>query len=291
MDVIGNYINGELSSSSSGRESAIFNPGTGQQIRSVSLSTAEETNQAIESASEAFPAWAATSPLKRARIMFRFKELLEQNVDELAELISVEHGKILSDAKGEMVRGLEVVEFACGIPHLLKGEQSLNVGTGVDSWSQMMPLGVCVGVVPFNFPTMVPMWMFPVALASGNTFVIKPSEKVPSAVMRMAELLTEAGLPNGVFNVVNGDRDAVDVMLTHPAVEAVSFVGSTPVAEYIYNRACQHGKRVQALGGAKNHMVIMPDADMEAAANALMGAAYGAAGERLHGNLCCSSSR
>ena len=277
---ISNYINGERVVSRSERKGAIFNPATGQQIQSVSLSTADETRQAIEMASAAFPVWAATSPLKRARIMFRFKELLEQNVDELAELISVEHGKILSDAKGEMVRGLEVVEFACGIPHLLKGEQSLNVGAGVDSWSQMMPMGVCAGIVPFNFPAMVPMWMFPVALACGNTFVLKPSEKVPSAALRMAELLSEAGLPDGVLNIVNGDREAVDVLLKHPAVEAVSFVGSTPVAEYIYNTACQHGKRVQALGGAKNHMVIMPDADIEAAANALMGAAYGAAGER-----------
>lgn len=280
METLGNFINGKLVAGESGRASAIFNSATGQQIRSVSLSTAEETHQAIAAAEKAFPAWAATSPLKRARIMFRFKELLEQNIDELATLISVEHGKILSDAKGEMVRGLEVVEFACGIPHLLKGEQSINVGTDVDSWSMMMPMGVCAGIVPFNFPAMVPMWMFPVALACGNTFVLKPSEKVPSTAMRMAELLTEAGLPDGVLNIVNGDRDAVDVMLTHPAIEAVSFVGSTPVAEYIYNRACQSGKRVQALGGAKNHMVIMPDADMEAAANALMGAAYGSAGER-----------
>ena len=280
MQTIGNFVNGEYIASQSGRQLPVFNPATGKTIRNVSLSTAEETRQAIDAASAAFPAWSTTSSVKRARVMFRFKELLEKNIDELAELISVEHGKILSDAKGEMIRGLEVVEFACGIPHLQKGEQSLNVGTGVDSWSMMMPLGVCAGVVPFNFPAMVPMWMFPVALACGNTFVMKPSEKVPSAVMRMGELLQEAGLPDGVFNVVNGDRDAVDVLLTHPDVEAVSFVGSTPVAEYIYNRACQHGKRVQALGGAKNHMVIMPDADMEAAASALMGAAYGAAGER-----------
>ena len=280
MNVIGNFINGELQASDSGRTSPVYNPATGEQVDSVCLSSAEETSRAIEVAAEAFPAWAATSPLKRARIMFRFKELLEQNLDELAKLISIEHGKILSDARGELVRGLEVVEFATGIPHLLKGEKSLNVGTNVDSWSMMMPLGVCAGIVPFNFPAMVPMWMFPVALACGNTFVLKPSEKVPAASMRMAELLKEAGLPDGVFNIVNGDRDAVDVMLTHPKVEAVSFVGSTPVAEYIYNRASQHGKRAQALGGAKNHMVIMPDADIEATANALMGAAYGAAGER-----------
>ncbi|MCL6269649.1 CoA-acylating methylmalonate-semialdehyde dehydrogenase [Sansalvadorimonas sp. 2012CJ34-2] len=280
MRVIGNYINGELKASESGRESVIFNPATGEQVAAVSLSTAEETNHAIDVAAKAFPAWSNTSSVKRARVMFKFKELLEQHADELAEVISIEHGKVFSDAKGELTRGLEVVEFACGIPHLQKGEKSMNVGTGVDSWSQMMPLGVCAGIVPFNFPAMVPMWMFPVAIACGNTFVLKPSEKVPSAVMRMAELLKEAGLPDGVFNIVNGDRDAVDVMLTHPQVEAISFVGSTPVAEYIYTRGSQHGKRVQALGGAKNHMVIMPDADMDAAANALMGAAYGAAGER-----------
>lgn len=280
MITYGNFIGGEFQASESGRTAPVFNPATGEKIRAVSLSTAEETNKAIAVAKKAFPAWASTSPLKRARILFRFKELVEQNIDELAAIISTEHGKILSDAKGEMVRGLEVVEFACGIPHLQKGEHSMNVGTGVDSWSQMMPLGVCAGVVPFNFPTMVPMWMFPVALATGNTFVLKPSEKVPGAMMRMAELLKEAGVPDGVFNIVNGDRDAVDVLLTHPDVEAVSFVGSTPVAEYIYSRGSQHGKRVQALGGAKNHMVIMPDADMDAAANALMGAAFGAAGER-----------
>ena len=215
MTTIGNYINGEFLASTSGRTSPVFNPATGEKTHVVSLATAEETSQAIAAAKATFPAWSLTSPLKRARIMFRFKELIEANIDELATLISREHGKILSDAKGEMVRGLEVVEFACGIPHLVKGEHSMNVGGGVDSWSQMMPLGVCAGVVPFNFPAMVPMWMFPVALATGNTFVLKPSEKVPGAMMRMAELLTEAGLPKGVFNIVNGDRDAVDVLLTH----------------------------------------------------------------------------
>ncbi|MRI33636.1 methylmalonate-semialdehyde dehydrogenase (CoA acylating) [Endozoicomonas sp. OPT23] len=280
MKTIYNFINGHSEPSVSDRVGAVFNPATGEQTAVVQLSTADETAQAIEIASRAFPAWSLTSPLKRARIMARFKELVEQNADELAHIISREHGKILSDAKGELTRGLEVVEFATGIPHLLKGEHSMNVGSGVDSWSQMMPLGVCAGVVPFNFPVMVPMWMFPVALACGNTFVLKPSEKVPGAMMRLAELLKEAGLPDGVFNIVNGDREVADVLLTHPKVEAISFVGSTPVAEHIYNTGCKHGKRVQALGGAKNHMVIMPDADMEAAANALMGAAYGAAGER-----------
>ena len=280
MDTIGNFIAGEQQAVQSERYSAVVNPATGEQIARVGLSSANETQQAIDAAVNAFPAWAATSPLKRARILFRFKELIEANMDELAAIISTQHGKILSDAKGEMVRGLEVVEFASGIPHLLKGEQSTNVGAGVDSWSMMTPLGVCAGIVPFNFPAMVPMWMFPVAIASGNTFILKPSEKVPGAAMRLAELLKEAGLPDGVFNIVNGDREAVDVLLSHEKVQAISFVGSTPVAEYIYNTGCTNGKRVQALGGAKNHMVIMPDADMEEAANALVGAAYGAAGER-----------
>ena len=280
MNTVGNYIDGQFRPSRSERFSEIYNPATGEKIAAASLSTVAEVESAITAASAAFPAWSTTSPLKRARIMARFKELIEQNLDELAAIISKEHGKILSDAKGEMIRGLEVVEFATGIPHLLKGEHSMNVGSGVDSWSQMMPLGVCAGIVPFNFPAMVPMWMFPVAIASGNTFVLKPSEKVPGAVMRLAELLKAAGLPDGVFNIVNGDKEAVDVLLTHPEVEAISFVGSTPIAEYIYSQGSAHGKRVQALGGAKNHMVVMPDADMEAAADAVMGAAFGAAGER-----------
>ncbi len=228
----------------------------------------------------ALPAWSATPPLQRARIMFRFKALLEEHTDELARLITVEHGKVFSDARGEVIRGTEVVEFACGIPQMLKGEFSENVGTNVDSWSQRQPVGVCAGITPFNFPAMVPMWMFPVAIACGNTFVLKPSEKDPSCPMRVAQLLQQAGLPDGVFNVVNGDREAVDTLLTDPRVGAVSFVGSTPVAEYIYRTASTHGKRVQALGGAKNHMVVMPDADTENAASALIGAAYGSAGER-----------
>ena len=235
---------------------------------------------AIGAAQAALPAWAATSPLRRARVLFRFKELLESNLDELAELASLEHGKVLSDARGSVARGIEVVEFACGIPQLLKGEFNENVGTGVDTWAVRQPLGVCAGITPFNFPAMVPLWMFPVAIACGNTFVLKPSEKVPSCSLRLAELLKEAGLPDGVFNVVNGDKEAVDGLLHDPRVKAVSFVGSTPIARYIYSTGSANGKRVQALAGAKNHMVVMPDADMDQVTDALMGAAYGSAGER-----------
>ncbi|OLQ72217.1 methylmalonate-semialdehyde dehydrogenase (acylating) [Photobacterium proteolyticum] len=280
METVQNYINGQLSESHSERLAPVFNPATGEQIRQVVLSSVAETAEAIAIADQAFTAWAKTSPLKRARVMFKFKALLEENMEKLATLISQEHGKVYSDAVGEVTRGLEVVEFACGIPHLQKGEHSANVGTGVDSHSLMQPLGVCAGITPFNFPAMVPMWMFPIALATGNTFVLKPSEKDPSLALVMAELLKEAGLPDGVFNVVNGDKEAVDVLLTDPRVQAVSFVGSTPIAEYIYSTASAHGKRCQALGGAKNHCLLMPDADLDMAANAIMGAAYGAAGER-----------
>ncbi|ERB65863.1 methylmalonate-semialdehyde dehydrogenase (CoA acylating) [Vibrio coralliilyticus] len=280
METVQNFINGQLSESHTGRFAPVFNPATGEQSRQVVLSSAAETAEAIAVAERAFPLWAKTPPLKRARVMFKFKALLEQNMDRLARVISNEHGKVYSDAVGEVTRGLEVVEFACGIPHLQKGEHSANVGTGVDSHSLMQPLGVCAGITPFNFPAMVPMWMFPVALATGNTFVLKPSEKDPSMALIMAELLKEAGLPDGVFNVVNGDKEAVDVLLTDPRVQAVSFVGSTPIAEYIYSTASAHGKRCQALGGAKNHCVLMPDADLDMAANAIMGAAFGAAGER-----------
>ncbi|SHO57253.1 CoA-acylating methylmalonate-semialdehyde dehydrogenase [Vibrio quintilis] len=280
MKVLQNFINGQISESQSNRFGAIYNPANGEQIRQVVLSSAKETETAVAAAQQAFPAWSKTSPLKRARVMFRFKALLEQHMDRLAKTISEEHGKVYSDAVGEVTRGLEVVEFACGIPHLQKGENSANVGTGVDSHSLMQPLGVCAGITPFNFPAMVPMWMFPIALATGNTFVLKPSEKDPSLGLIMAELLKEAGLPDGVFNVVNGDKEAVDVLLTDPRVQAVSFVGSTPIAEYIYSTASAHGKRCQALGGAKNHCILMPDADMEMAANAIMGAGFGAAGER-----------
>ncbi|MGF1875303.1 CoA-acylating methylmalonate-semialdehyde dehydrogenase [Photobacterium frigidiphilum] len=280
METVQNYINGQITESRSERFAPIYNPATGEQTRQVVLSSAAEVEQVVAIADAAFPAWAKTSPLKRARVMFKFKALLEQNMDKLARIISNEHGKVYSDAVGEVTRGLEVVEFACGIPHLQKGEHSANVGTGVDSHSLMQPLGVCVGVTPFNFPAMVPMWMFPISLATGNTFILKPSEKDPSLALELAKLLKEAGLPDGVFNVVNGDKEAVDVLLTEPRVQAVSFVGSTPIAEYIYSTASAHGKRCQALGGAKNHCILMPDADLEMAANAIMGAAFGAAGER-----------
>ena len=280
MKTLSHYLNGQHIAGQSQRTSPVYNPATGEQSAQVALASAGETRDAVRIADEAFVAWSKTSPLKRARILFKFKALVEEHTDELARLISSEHGKVFSDAKGEVTRGLEVVEFACGIPHLQKGEHSMNVGTGVDSYSLMQPLGVCAGISPFNFPAMVPMWMFPIALACGNTFVMKPSEKDPSTPLRLAELLSEAGLPDGVFNVVNGDKEAVDVLLTDERVQAVSFVGSTPIAEYIYATASKHGKRVQALGGAKNHMVIMPDADLDQAVGALMGAAYGSAGER-----------
>lgn len=280
METVLNFINGQRKTSQSERFSAIYNPATGEQTRQVQLSQKEDVIEAINAAETAFASWAKTSPLKRARVMFRFKALLEQNMVRLARIISNEHGKIYSDAVGEVTRGLEVVEFACGIPHLQKGEHSANVGTHVDSHSLMQPLGVCAGITPFNFPAMVPMWMFPIALATGNTFILKPSEKDPSTALILAELLTEAGLPDGVFNVVNGDKEAVDILLTDPRIQAVSFVGSTPIAEYIYSTASVHGKRCQALGGAKNHCILMPDADIDMATNAIMGAAFGAAGER-----------
>ena len=274
------YINGQKVEGTSGRFGDVFNPATGEVAARVPLASSSETASAIEAAAAAFPDWRNTPPLRRARVLFRFKELLDANLDELAQLVSSEHGKVLSDARGSVIRGIEVVEFATGAPNLLKGDFSENVGRDVDSYSTRQPLGVCAGITPFNFPAMVPMWMFPVALACGNTFVLKTSEKVPSTALRLAELLTEAGLPDGVFNVVNGDKEAVDTLLTHPQVAAVSFVGSTAVAEYIYQTATLNGKRCQALGGAKNHMVVMPDADMEQVADALMGAAYGSAGER-----------
>jgi len=280
MQLLSNYINGVASENHSERIIPVYNPATGKVIRNVALSSADDTREAITVAQNAFNAWKGVTPLNRARIMFKFMALLEQHKSELAKMITHEHGKVFSDAMGEVTRGMEVVEFACGIPHLLKGEHSLNVGRGVDSFSLMQPVGVCVGISPFNFPAMVPMWMFPIALACGNTFVMKPSEKDPSVPLRIAELLTEAGLPDGVFNVVNGDKEAVDVLLTDERVQAVSFVGSTPVAEYIYATASAHGKRVQALGGAKNHMLVMPDADPDQVVGSLMGAAYGSAGER-----------
>lgn len=280
QESLGHFVNNQAWAGNSERSVPVYDPSNGEAHCQVSLASKADTEYAIEAAQAAFPAWSKTPPLSRARVMFRFKALLEEHEDELAALISREHGKVLSDARGELTRGKEVVEFACGMPHLLKGEHSRNVGTDVDSHSMMMPLGVCAGISPFNFPVMVPMWMFPVALVAGNTFILKPSEKDPSVAVRMAELLREAGLPDGVFNVVNGDKEAVDTLLTDDRVQAISFVGSTPVAEYIYATGSAHGKRVQALGGAKNHLVVMPDADIDQAVNALMGAAFGAAGER-----------
>ena len=280
MKAIGHFINNETTTGAGKEHLPVFNPATGAQSGAVAVVTAAEIETAIATARAAFPAWAATPPLRRARIMFRFKELVEQHKDELAKAITLEHGKVISDAAGEVVRGLEVVEFACGIPELLKGDYSRNVGTNIDSYSFRAPLGVVAGITPFNFPVMVPMWMFPMAIACGNCFILKPSEKDPSPGLLLAELLKEAGLPAGVFNVINGDRTAVDALLTDPRIAAVSFVGSTPIAEHIYRTASHHGKRVQALGGAKNHMIVMPDADLDQAVDALIGAAYGSAGER-----------
>lgn len=279
MNQINHFIGGETTAAST-RQAPVYNPATGQQTGTVSLAAVQETEQAIAVAKAAFPAWAETSPLNRARVLFKFRAILEERMDELAWVISAEHGKVFEDARGEIIRGMEVVEFATGIPHLLRGDITEQVGRGVDAWSLNQPLGVVAGISPFNFPAMVPMWMWPVAIACGNTFVMKPSEKDPSAPMLVAQWLKEAGLPDGVFNVVNGDKEAVDVLLTHPDVQAISFVGSTPIAEYIYSTGSAHGKRVQALGGAKNHMVVMPDADLDMTVNALMGAAYGSAGER-----------
>lgn len=280
MERIPHYIAGTLSQGNSQRSSPVYNPALGQQIAQVALADESDIEAAVSAASRAFPEWSATPPLRRARVLFKFKELLEANREQLAALITREHGKVLSDADGEVTRGLEVVEFACGIPHLLKGEFTEQVGRGVDSHSVRQALGVVAGITPFNFPVMVPMWMFPVAIACGNTFILKPSERDPSAALLMADLLKQAGLPDGVFNVLQGDKLAVDGLLKHPDVQAVSFVGSTPIARYIYETGAQHGKRVQALGGAKNHLVVMPDADLEQTVDALMGAAYGSAGER-----------
>ncbi|HRC60865.1 MAG TPA: CoA-acylating methylmalonate-semialdehyde dehydrogenase [Candidatus Propionivibrio aalborgensis] len=274
------FIDGHLVYGTSPRWGDVFNPATGQLAARAPLASADETGKAIAAAVAALPEWSDTPPLRRARVLFKFRELLERHLDDLTAIVTAEHGKVLDDAKGEIIRGMEVVEFACGIPHLLKGEYSEQIGNGVDSWSMRQPVGVCAGITPFNFPVMVPMWMFPVALACGNTFILKPSERDPSASLFIADLLAQAKLPDGVFNVVHGDKVAVDTLLTDPRVAAISFVGSTPVAEYIYSTGTAHGKRVQALGGAKNHMVVMPDADLEQAVDALIGAAYGSAGER-----------
>ncbi|MDE1149840.1 MAG: CoA-acylating methylmalonate-semialdehyde dehydrogenase [Azospirillaceae bacterium] len=280
MSAIPHHINGRQVPGRSGRTAPVFNPATGEESARVDLASVDEVNEAVAAAAAAFPGWAATTPLRRARILNRFLRLVEERADELAKVIVAQHGKIHSDALGEVQRGLEVVEFATAAPTLLKGEITADVGSGVDSHALRQPLGVVAGITPFNFPAMVPMWMFPVALAAGNTFVLKPSERDPGAALLIAQWLEEAGLPPGVFNVVNGDKVAVDALLSAPAVQAVSFVGSTPIARYIYETAARYGKRCQALGGAKNHMIVMPDADMDQAVDALMGAAYGSAGER-----------
>jgi malonate-semialdehyde dehydrogenase (acetylating)/methylmalonate-semialdehyde dehydrogenase len=284
---IGHRIEGVMAAGQGTRTSEVFNPATGEVTGLVRLADAATVDAAVQAAKAAFPAWAETPALRRARVMFKFKELLEANRDQLAAAITREHGKVFEDAKGEVTRGIEVVEFACGIPHLQKGEYSEQVSTGIDQFSLRQPLGVCAGITPFNFPCMVPMWMFPVALACGNTFILKPSERDPSPSLLLADLLKQAGLPDGVFNVVQGDKAAVDALLTHPDVAAVSFVGSTPIAEYIQNTGTAHGKRVQALGGAKNHMVVMPDADLDQAVDALIGSAYGSAGERCMAISVC----
>jgi malonate-semialdehyde dehydrogenase (acetylating)/methylmalonate-semialdehyde dehydrogenase len=276
---IGHYIDGRMQAGA-GNSAPSYNPATGAVIGAVALASAQDVDQAVKAAEAAFPAWSQTPPLKRARVMFRFKQLIERDMDKLAATITREHGKVFSDAQGELVRGLEVVEYACGIPELLKGDYTEQIANGIDAWTMRQALGVCAGITPFNFPAMVPMWMFPMAIACGNTFVLKPSERDPTTSLMLAELLTEAGLPDGVFNVVQGDKTAVDALLDHPKVKAVSFVGSTPIAEYIYARGTASGKRVQALGGAKNHMIVMPDADMDKTVDALMGAGFGAAGER-----------
>jgi malonate-semialdehyde dehydrogenase (acetylating)/methylmalonate-semialdehyde dehydrogenase len=280
MTTLGHFVSGKLVAGKSGRTAPVHDPSTGEKRADVALASAAEVDAAVASAAAAFPDWAATPPLLRARVLFKYKELLEKRRDDIAKLITAEHGKTFEDAKGELVRGLEVVEFACGIPHLLKGEFTENVGRNIDSFSVRQPLGVVAGITPFNFPVMVPMWMFPVAIACGNSFVLKPSEKDPSPGLLLAEIAMEAGLPPGVLNVVNGDKEAVDTLLNHPTVRAVSFVGSTAIGEYVYRTGAASGKRVQALCGAKNHMVVMPDADMDQAVDALMGAGYGSAGER-----------
>jgi len=278
--LISNWIAGHHAVASSSRQQPVFNPASGVVTGQVQLSSATDVDAAVAAARTAFPAWSALPPLRRARILFRFLELLNAHRDDLAHMITAEHGKVFTDAQGEVTRGIEIVEFACGIPQLLKTDFSEQVSTGIDNWTLRQPLGVVAGITPFNFPVMVPMWMFPVALATGNTFVLKPSPIDPGPSLFMADLLRQAGLPDGVFNVVQGDKEAVDALLVHPDVQAVSFVGSTPIANYIYETGARHGKRVQALGGAKNHLVVMPDADMDQVVDALIGAAYGSAGER-----------
>ena len=280
MSLIQHFVNGKSYKGNSNRKGKVFNPATGEQESEVILGSKEDLNNTVNIARKAFESWSLKPPLQRARVMFKFKELIERNSEEIAKLIVSEHGKVYEDAKGSLTRGLEVVEFACGIPQMLKGEFTENVGSEVDSWSIRQPLGVCAGITPFNFPAMVPMWMFPMAIACGNSFILKPSEKDPSCSFKLAELLSEAGLPDGVLNVINGDKEVVDAILENKDIQAVSFVGSTPIAKYIYENAARNEKRVQALGGAKNHCVVMPDCDLDQAVNGLMGAAYGSAGER-----------
>jgi malonate-semialdehyde dehydrogenase (acetylating) / methylmalonate-semialdehyde dehydrogenase len=275
-----NFVDGRSTESRTERWGEVYDPAKGRVSSQVPMSTAADVDVAVGAARRAFESWSSTPPVRRARVLFKFKSLLDEHLGELAELVTSEHGKVLDDARGSVTRGLEVVEFACGIPHLLKGEYSEGVARGVDSWSLRQPLGVCAGIGPFNFPAMIPLWMAPVAIACGNTFVMKPSERVPSTAYRFAELWHEAGLPAGVFNVVNGDKEVVDALVDHKDVAAISLVGSTPTAESVYQRATRAGKRVQALGGAKNHMVVMPDADLGHTVDALIGAAYGSAGER-----------
>ena len=280
MNLIEHFIDGKIVSGTSDRKGKVFNPAIGKQESEVRLGTKQDLDLAVQKAKKAFETWSNVTPIQRARIIFKYKEIIERNSDLLAKMIVSEHGKVYEDAKGSLTRGLEVVEFACGIPQMLKGDFTENVGTNIDSWSVRQPLGVCAGITPFNFPAMVPMWMFPMAIACGNTFVLKPSEKDPSCPLKLAELFSEAGLPDGVLNVVNGDKEVVDAILEHKDISAVSFVGSTPIAKYIYENAAKNEKRVQALGGAKNHCVVMPDCDLDQAVNGLMGAAYGSAGER-----------
>ena len=280
MKKIENYIDGKTAKGNSGEYLNVDDPSTGEVISNVLLSDFEDFNKVVKSSLKAFNEWSKVTPLKRSRIISKYKELIEKNIENLAKLVSIEHGKTIDDAKGSVTRGLEVVEFACGIPHLLKGDFSQDVGSHIDSWSIRQPLGVTVGITPFNFPAMVPMWMYPISIACGNSFILKPSERDPSCSIKLAELFSEAGLPNGVFNVLNGDKNIVNMLLDDDRIQSISFVGSTPVAKYIYQRSAQNGKRVQALGGAKNHLIVMPDANLDQAVDGIMGAAYGSAGER-----------
>src|SRR5438045_4335172 len=280
MREIGHFVGGKQVKGGSGRSGDVFNPNTGEVQAKVALASKSEVEQAIADAEAAFPGWAATNPQRRARVMFKFLELIQSEYDDLARLLSSEHGKTFADSKGDIQRGLEVVEFACGIPHLLKGEYTEGAGPSIDLYSVRQPLGVVAGITPFNFPAMIPLWKCAPAIACGNAFILKPAEREPSCPMRIAELFIEAGLPPGILNVVNGDKEAVDAILDHPDIGAIGFVGSTPIASYVYSRATAHGKRAACFGGAKNHMIVMPDADMDKAVDALIGAGYGSAGER-----------